>query len=165
MFNVNLTSVLTWLLPSFLRGKTIIAMLQSMLTPLQNLHVTLARFRTLKAYELSITPQIIWLEKMLNDKFDVIGAGIYITDVEEIPQVWMSNKSENPHPDHIFNKSEATDIIYVFNRIENTYGFNFTVMVPVIIYQQLLANSGLDSMKAHINKYKLFGTRYIIKSY
>ncbi|HNX90009.1 MAG TPA: hypothetical protein PKH58_13110 [Paludibacteraceae bacterium] len=167
MFNVNLNSIITWLLPTFLRGATLIAILKALLHPLQSLHFLLDAFRIQKQYELSITSQVIWLEKMLNTIFDPLNELIYIQDVGAVNQVYMSNKAESPHPRYLYNKAEAAYPTYIYNKSEDIYQFNFTVMVPLAIYNNLLLNnnSGLNQMKANLNKYKMFGTIYIIQSY
>ena len=171
MYNVNLTTLAKWLLPSFLRGKTLIALLRMLVVPLQKLYQLLDAFRSDKQFELSITSQVIWLEKMLNKYFDPLIAGIYIVDVGAVNQVYVANKSEIPHPRYLYNKS---DIAYVnaqktilYNKNEGVFAYNFTVMVPNALYQELLLNNqnGLNRMKAKLNQYKLFGTIYNIQPY
>jgi len=167
MFNISLISVITWLLPSFLRGNAIIALLKCLVLPLQNLHLSLDVFRTQKKYELSITSQVIWLEKMLNTIFDPINELIYIEDVEADVQVYIAHKFENRRPPYIYHRAECAYHTFIYHRSEMLLQSNFTVMVPVLIYNGLLQNnsSGLNQMKASINKYKLFGTTYTIQSY
>jgi len=167
MFNVNLTSVITWLLPSFLRGNAITALIKALVLPLQNLHLSLDAFRTQKQYELNITSQVIWLEKMLNNIFDPINEQIYIEDVEADVQVYIAHKYESHRPPYIYHRSESAYPTFIYHRNEVLLQSNFTVMVPVLIYNGLLQNnsSGLNKMKASINKYKLFGTTYTIQSY
>ncbi len=167
MFNVNLISVITWLLPSFLRGKAIIALLKALVLPLQNLHLSLDAFRSQKQYELSITGQVIWLEKMLNSIFDPINEHIYIEDVEADVRVYIAHKNENRRPPYIYHRAESSYQTFIYHRNEILLQSSFTVMVPVLIYNDLLQNnsSGLNKMKANINKYKMFGTTYTIQSY
>ena len=107
MFNVNLTSVLTWLVPPFLRGKTLIALLKALVLPLQNIHISLDAFRTKKQYELSVTSQVIWLEKMLNTIFDPLNELIYIEDIGAVEQVYVAHKYENHRPPYIYHKYEG----------------------------------------------------------
>jgi hypothetical protein len=150
-----------------MRGTVTIAFIKALATSLQKQYNTLDLFRTQKQYELSITSQVIWLEKMLNGIFDPINTGIYIEDVGPVTQVYVNNKAESPRPRYIYNKAENAYATYIRNKSESVYPYNFTVMVPYIIYQGLLTNnySGLKAMKANLNKYKMFGTVYQIQSY
>ena len=158
MFNVNLTWVISWLLPTFMRGAALKSMLKSLVTPLQNVHNALDVFRIQKQYELSITSQVIWIEKMLNKIYDPIGEGITIEDVGYFDQVYLRNKAESPHPKYIYNKSEGEDAKILYNKNEAFYHYRFKVMVPDAIYDVSI----LDSIKANLNKYKMFGTQYQI---
>ncbi len=168
MYNVNLTTIIDWLLPSFLKGPTIVAFLRAAVLPLQNLHFSLDAFRTQKHYELSITSQVIWLEKMLNKLYDPINEDIYIVDVGASNQVNIYFDSEVKRPPILFFASEtATEETVIYFNSESVNEFNFTVMVPAALYSTLVVNNNslLSNMKININKYKIFGTVYIIKSY
>ena len=167
MFNIDLPAIIEWLLPTWLRGSFTKAFLNSLVVTLQNLHNNLEDYRILKEYELSINGQVIWLEKMLNDRYDPSSQQIYIEDVGLVEQVYLNNKSENPRPPYIYNKAHPGTPTYLRNRSEDVYQFNFTVWVPISIYTGLLDNNEteLKAMKALINKYKMFGTIYIIQSF
>lgn len=142
-------------------------MLKSLLTPIQNAHNSLAAFRTQKQYELSVTSQVIWLENMLNRYYDPLGNGIYIEDVGSVNQVYVANKTESPRPRYVYNKSEAAYKTYLYNKVENVWQFNFIVKVSALVYSNLQANNntGLNSMRANLNKYKIFGSLYTIQQF
>jgi hypothetical protein len=168
MFSINLSNIITWLLPTFLRGPGLQAWLKALVTPLQALHNMLSAYRTRKHYEMAITSQVIYLEKMLNDIYDPTNEAIYIDDIGKVDKVYLFNKIEGKQPPYIYNKSESGYVpTYLHNKTEITYIFNFVVMVPAAIYSDLLLNNsqGLASMKANINHYKLFGVTYTIQPY
>lgn len=97
MYNVDIHTLIKLLLPISLRKPHVIGLLRALMMPVQVLHNALISFRSRKRYEMAITPQVIYLEKVLNDKFNQLGAypDIYITsnsDLNEI--VYMGNADE-----------------------------------------------------------------------
>lgn len=167
MFNVNLTYIINWLLPSFLRGSAIKGFIGSLVCVIQGLFNQLRDYRTQKSYELHITSQVMYLEHILNTTFDPGLRRIYIDEYYESVQTTVFNKSETEHPPYIFNKSEQAGKIYLYNKSETSYNYYFIVWVPLILYFGLLLNnySKLNRMKALLNKHKAYGTFYIIKPF
>lgn len=168
MFNVNLATVINWLLPTFMRGATLRALLKSFVTTMQNLHNSLDAFRTRKRYELSITAQVIWLEKMLNVIFDPVDGGIVIEDLGNSKDLFLFNENEGNEAVYVFNMDETIDPEQetVFYNDDEIYSwFKFKVIVPSAIYAELLLNnnSGLKMMESKLNIYKVFGTNYTIE--
>ncbi|MFZ4707896.1 MAG: hypothetical protein ACOYMF_17985 [Bacteroidales bacterium] len=169
MFNLNLTTVINWLLPTFMRGTTLRALLKALVTSVQNLHDSLDAFRTRKQYELAINGQVIWLEKMLNGIFDPVDEGIYIEDLGNTRDVFLFNANEENDAVYVFNNDESIDPeqeTVIYNDDEIYSWFKFKVKVPSGIYADLLLNnsSGLKMMESNLNKYKVFGTNYEIVS-
>lgn len=167
MFNVNLTYVITWLLPPSLRGNTIKAWLSCLVTAIQQYYTYLKNYRSTKQYHLSITSQVMYLEHGLNDTFDPVMRAIYIDEYYESTRITVFNKSENLHPPYIYNKSENATKTYLRNKNETNYNYYFVVWVPWLVYIGLFLNNSdkLNKMKALLNKYKCFGTFYLIKPY
>jgi len=167
MYNININILSNWLTPVFLRFAGLKALLSTILTTIQSLFTQLRDYRNLKNYELSITSQVVWLEKMLNDTYDPVNARIYIEEFLDDNCIYLFNKSENEHPPYIYNKSENQEKSFISNKSETSIYPYFNVRVPSYIYSQLILNnnSRLNEMKAKINKYKVFGTSYIIQAY
>ncbi len=82
MYNLIISTLLLILMPPRLRKELMTAMLESLSVPLQTVIDNLVVFRIKKSYEMALNAQIIYLEKMLNDKFNAEGSytDIYITD-------------------------------------------------------------------------------------
>ena len=82
MYNLIISTLLRILMPPRLRKELMTAMLESLSVPLQTVIDNLVAFRVKKSYEMALNAQIIYLEKMLNDKFNAEGSytDIYITD-------------------------------------------------------------------------------------
>lgn len=164
MYSINLNILINWCIPPFLRKAFLKALLSSLLISIQNTYNNLRDYRDLKNYELAITPQVIWLEKMLNDKYDAVWARIYIEEYMLDERMYIFNKSEIEHPPYIYNKSENQPKNYISNSGESNIDIFFKVRVPQTIFNLLLANNSslLNEMKANINKYKVYGTYYSI---
>jgi hypothetical protein len=98
MYNVDIHTLIKLLLPISLRKPHVIGLLRALMMPVQVLHNALISFRSRKRYEMAITPQVIYLEKVLNDKFNQLGAypDIYISDNSDLDDiVYMGNKGED----------------------------------------------------------------------
>lgn len=109
-------------------------------------------------YDLTFNGQVIMLEHLLNDKFDNEERRIYIEDAIQIPELLLYNISENNELKYIYNKLESKPATYLYNKLEYDNEFDFTVFVPSDISDYLI------EMNFLLNKYKLAGTRYQIKT-
>lgn len=168
MFNLDFAYIIECLLPPFLRGPKMLAWLISLTKPIETLYNTFQAFRSSSLDKVSYNSQIIYLEKLLNDRFNPsMVAPIYIADVANISYTYVANKAEGYDPIYIGNKAEAGTPLYIGNRSEYQGQYEFKVMVPAAVYADLLADNEalLNTMKALINFYKLAGKRYLIQSY
>jgi hypothetical protein len=118
--------------------------------------------------KVSFNGQVIYLEKILNDRFnpDMISP-IYIIDVANVEFVYISNKAEGYDPVYLSNKAESLTPLYVSNKSEIYGSLDFIIMVPSAIYTnlQLNNNNGISNMTALVNYYKIAGKRFTIQSY
>ncbi len=82
MYNLIVFILLIMFTPTRLRGEMMKSLLEAISVPLQTIVDKLIAFRARKTYEMAISSQIIYMEKMLNDKFNPSGlyTPIYITD-------------------------------------------------------------------------------------
>jgi len=114
MYNVDIHTLINLLLPISLRKPHVIGLLRALMMPVQVLHNALISFRSRKRYEMAITPQVIYLEKVLNDKFNQLGAypDIYISDNSDLDDiVYMGNKGEDDAAVYLGN-SWQPDVFY-----------------------------------------------------
>ena len=100
-------------------------------------------------YDLTITPQVCFLEKMLNDEYDQVQRRIYIEEMGSTQGYFF------------FRATDPTYVKFYFGKawfIKDTrYGVatGFTVVLPADIQ----AN---DRMRAQIDRYKLISINYTI---
>ena len=80
IFNTNFKILAQQLLPTFLRKPLFTALISAIAVPFDFLRNKLNLFRNKNLYNLSITSQVCFLEKALNDKFDSELRRIFITN-------------------------------------------------------------------------------------
>lgn len=129
MYSVDWNLFTKRILPWWKRKQKFMDWLQSLMKPLQELHIVFLEYVEATFYKLSITSQIIYLEKLLNDKFnsglparavsstvglyDGTPTGIYITDPDTfIFPLYIWNKIEQRPKTFIYNKWDAS-IYYI----------------------------------------------------
>lgn len=156
MIIIDLYFLIQITLPPFLRGANILAFLYSAIKPLVDIQTAFYQFYQDKKYELTFNGQVIYLEHLLNDKFDNTLRRIYIGDASQTPNVFVFNKSEGNEPVYLFNNSEYQSETYLFNASEETPGVDFFVFVPIGL------SYNLNLMIKYLNKFKTAGKRYQI---
>lgn len=155
-YQVDFYKLAVWLTPKFLRKQKFIILVKACLYPLISLHTTLMNFRSAKIYQIKITPQVCYLEMMLNDRYDSIARRITIGDAEwHLP--WFLYQDAENKPEYLYTEGEAQPV-YVYTDGEAGEALNdFVVLVPAAV------SFNEQEMKSLLNSYKLFGTRYKIQ--
>ena len=156
MIQVNFKSLIAYLLGYHkLRTRKHIAWLVALFAPLQTIYTLFTGKRITNLYMLSITPQVCFLEKMLNDRYDNTERRIYINDAyrayptyiylpDEVKPLWVRTAAENAP-------------VFIHTRSETEAGVtDFIVNVPSAVPINDL------EMRALLNSYKLAGKRYQI---
>ena len=117
-------------------------------------------------YEAQITGQVGSLEYMLNDHYYGDGqlANIYITDGNGSNDTYIYNKAEGRPKTYIYNKAEAEAKTYVYNKNEFSGDPDFIVWIPEALPGTIAGDYSIE-MRALVNKYKVAGTTYNIKTY
>jgi len=141
--------------PVPLRSAQMLAWVKYLCAPVVRLFDKLMVFRTFMLYRLSVTPQVVYLRKMLNDKYDPVQRRIAIEDGIQHEPVYLYLKSED-RPILLKTKAEGSRL-YLFKKGETVgYAPDFIVRLP----------SGLrvnrNEMKALIDAYKLAGKKFEI---
>lgn len=159
MFNIDFRHIVYNLTPYFLRSDANLSFLYSLVEAVGELNVVFNSFRDNTLYLLQFTSQIIYLEHYLNDQFDPIGRGIYITNLEELDWVFLYNFIEQKPPLFIFNKAEAATPVYFKNFSELINENNFIINIPVAVtYVE-------NVVRAKVDFYNQAGKNYTIVTY
>lgn len=151
---------LAWnITPNKLKQPRLLSYVKSLMYPFNYLYILFLQFKKAKQYQLLITPQVCYLTKLLNDRYDVRRRRIYITDgldklplyifrADELKPVYLYQQVENK-PKPLYTEGEAGVI-----------KDDFVVWVP----NQLLANIDRNEMVGLIKAYKLAGVKFKIQT-
>jgi len=176
-FNIDFKRLVLLLLPTFLRKATLYSLLKSSVQPIVSVYDNFIRNRTENLYKLRITPQVCYLRKMLNDRFDVDLRAIYITDgnpsnwIIAYPQakfnsadgkvpLWASMANEIAGKKLIFTTDLGIRMAPRQGDI-GASGIDFNVMVPL----RLRGIADEKRIISLVNYYKLASKRYAISYY
>ncbi len=166
MYSIDFNILITNNCPNVLLKNKLLALIQVFIIPIKVLYTDLFNYKIQIDEQLRYNSQIIYMTKLLNDKFNGGNVGIYIEDVANISYTKIFNKAEGYPLITLYKKSENNTVITIKKKSEYDSIIDFNVRVPLFIYLQLTANNNklLKQMQAYINMYKLAGKRYNIIS-
>lgn len=157
---------LIWTLPSgagwgISSSSIHLAYIKSFLAGLQSLIDIFSAFVYKTFYDLSITGQVVYLERYLNDKLDPSLRRIYIGDGSLILPPYLYMEIDN-NPITLYNKAGSQSPFYLYNK-QDFYGQAvFIIYVPSAIpLTQLLK----DKIRALVDPRRQAGATYEIQSY
>lgn len=156
IFNIDYNTLVRWLVPVALRNARMLAWLQALLWPVVTLYQAFRRNRDANLYRLSITPQVCYLEKMLNDRFDNSERRIHIDDAIDRPPVYLYQDDEQK-PVYLAS-APLSQPLY----LETEFGLNLDDFV-VWVHSSIIFE--FNEMRSLVNLYKLAGTRFSIQFY
>jgi len=155
-YNINLDKLASWLIPKALRKPLLVILFSACLYALNFFHGLFVKYRKAKLYQVMITSQVCYLERLLNDRFDFTERRIKIGDAEWHLPLFLFQEDELK-PQFIFQESEAKPV-HLFNDAEaGAVKGDFVVLVPVSV------SFSEPEMRSLIDFYKLFGTTYSIQ--
>ena len=109
-----------------------------------------------KRYEMSITPQVCYIEKALNDYYGLSGnKRIYIVD----PHSQMGSFFFRATDKKDFHFAIGT--FFVDDNRYSSYDTDFIVVIPVIQWAPVVQKS--NAMSALVEKYKMVGKQFLVK--
>lgn len=159
MFNIDFRHIAYNLIPYFLRSDESLSWLYALAEPVSELNIVFNSFRDNTIYKLQFTSQTIYLEHYLNDKFDPIGRGIYIENLNELDWIFLYNIIEEKPPLYLFNDAEAAPPVYFKNFTELLNDINFIINIPVaVVYVE-------NIVRARVDFYNQAGKNYTIVTY
>ncbi|MFI5196962.1 MAG: hypothetical protein ACHQD8_07715, partial [Chitinophagales bacterium] len=168
VFDVDYNVLVKQLLPVRLRQSKIFAWLKCLLAPVKWLYNLFKIYRDNNLYMLAHNSEVCYLEAALNDTFDSINRGIYLSDgvyvdpvyiylVPELKPVFIDLASEIgtsviPAPDPV--------PLYLDEEIYAGIGaYTFIVNVPVAV------TFDMARLRALVDLYRLPGKKYNVVAY
>jgi len=128
--------------------------------PVVALYNQLLTYRNFLKYKISITPQVCYLEKMLNDQYDNALRRIYIRDGSQFAALYLFLEGEDL-PIFIFTEAEVAQITFLFTEGEssNDGSNDFVVFYPAGLSFEM------NEMISLIRNYKLASKKFSIQPF
>lgn len=130
IYDIVYIKLRTWLTPDVLHKPKLLSLLHSLTHSVEQLYVRFKAFRNEKVYQLSITPQVFSLEKLLNDRYDRISRRITIVDSLDQSPTYIFIRSESK-PFFLKTRGEEP-VSHIYTRSETGIIPNdFVILVPL----------------------------------
>jgi hypothetical protein len=153
---VNFNVLVDMLLPVALRGGVMRGWLYALIFPVAQVYESFMTGRRQNLYRLGITPQVCYLEKLLNDRYDPEVRGIVIGDAPHLLRSYVFIDGEDK-PMYILGEEEGEQV-YAYTEDEYAFGSaQFIIGLPASIQ--------VDQKEVHglVDDYKLAGKKYGIQ--
>lgn len=157
IYDINFKKLAKSLVSALLFKPILIVWVYACVTPITWIYNQFTAFKRFVEYRLSITPQVCFLEKALNDRYDIVDRRIYILDAVEYEALPLYLKVENKHL-VLPLKTESHLVLYTKGET-GIYTVDFVVMVPSVLVIDVV------EMIAVINGYKLLSKKFQIKTF
>ena len=138
------------LLTKIRKAKLLLTVLNSAGTVLNSLFADFKSWLKDKHYEINITPQVCYIEKMLNDEFDTTSRRIYISEAARLQTNFLYRETDGKNWYFGAGKFFVDDTRF-------KYPYDFVINIPI----GLIINK--ERLTALVNKYKLLGKTYRLK--
>lgn len=159
IYDIDHQKLGTWLTPPPMRRSVFLTWMTRMIGPFVVIYQALLLYRSAKIYQLLITPQVCYLERLLNDRYDHTQRRIYITDGEDKPPTYIYQNAELK-PLYVYNNSEGQPARYIYTSGESgDHKDDFIIWVPVAISFE---NAEMVSL---VKGFKLAGTKFKIQRF
>jgi hypothetical protein len=157
-YDINYTRLVKQRIPVQISLPKLTALALSFAVPFVYTHTMLTNFRNLILYKLTITPQVVYLEKLLNDRYDTIERRIYIADGKEYTPTFLFKKEELKRV-FLFRKSESGFLQrYLYTKNETgQFTYDFIIHIPVMVAFDM------NELTALVNIYKLASKTFKIQ--
>ncbi len=158
IFHIDYKKLVKLLMPVRLRNPIISASLSGFIWCLQLIYNTFIQNRIVNLYRLTITPQVVYLERLLNDKYDISLRRIRIDDTITHDALYIYQKEENK-PLELYIKSENKPVYLYRSEETDLNPVDFIILVPYDVQFQE------PEFRAVVDSYKLAGKTYLIKRF
>lgn len=163
VYNINWNRLAVEMLPIALRKPALLAIVTSMLRPLELLHLDFLNFRAASLYRVRHNSQIVYMESMLNDIFDPWQKRIRIVNTVFKTAINFYEPEENKEV-FFFEPTDNKPVIFREQNELSGDGFDFMVFVPPALRPSIPSKETamITRMRAEIDYYKLYSKNYNI---
>jgi hypothetical protein len=156
---INFFVLIEQLLPTFLRKNRMVLFLSAIVTPLVKIYE-----KTL--YKMQHDGRTIYLEKMLNEHFQVVGYDhqnheitkrVYIDDVLKLDKLYIYQEEEEEVS--FLEDDDSYLDIFLQNDAESIINYSWIIFIPdTFTFQEA-------NIRALVDTYRYFGKKYKIQTY
>lgn len=110
MFNliINWLKIIKENIPLDLHTNYLFDWMKVLISPFNKIYTESMQAYEIFVIKIAYTGQVIYLEKILNDKFSPISGGIYIQDGTTLPKYYLYNKIETKPPRYLYMNWQPT---------------------------------------------------------
>ena len=159
IFNIDLNILSNWIVPKRLRKLRTMAFVRLIVSPFVFIYQDFTRFRKATLYDLMITPQVCYLEAMLNDRFDYTLRRIYIADGIEYPPLYLYTDAELQQVDLYTDAENQPKYLFTDGEVDGSVLDDFIVEVPVTI------PFNEPTMRSMVQRKRLPGMKFKIQTF
>ena len=145
-YDFDIIKYAQYVLRPSLRKRKIFAIISIFLLPLIFIYTLFKSYRKQAINKLNINGQVIYIEKVLNDRFFLKNREIYITDI--------AGKES-----YLYKRGEGVGKKHIQQRGEGNYSGNYMVNIPSFL------STYENEIKNLIDYYKPAGRTYVLKIY
>ena len=163
-YNIDWNRFIAWNLPGFLRTTVRLKWFGVLLHPFETIRTAFMEFRAKELYKLNHSGQVVYLQAVLNDKYDSGSRRIYIENQRLYEPVWFFDKVQGK-PVYHYDKADNRPVRY-YNRTDYEQLYpDFIVFVPEDLRPGTPDDEAamLAEMRALIDYYKIYSKNYDIQ--
>ena len=157
-YNLDIYKFALHLIPPSLRKSKLTVILNVLLYPFGLLYQAFGAFRNNSLKRLNINGQVIYIEKALNDAYNLDKKEIFITDVDSSAEGDSIIFPDNEKTMCVYANGEA-NVLYISSQNEGSHEGDFIVNLPSFLEAEL------NNIKNIVNYNKPAGRSYVIKLY
>jgi len=158
-YNIDWDNLLKFIIPSRFWLSNTLNWLKVLIAPVIRRHTEFGAFSADQRYYMQHTSQVIYLEKVLNEKF---GPITYNPLLHLITRSITIANGDNPNRDYVFLIAETQPLFLATTQFIETLEENIAQYNDFIINIPTALTIVEASVKAEVNQYKLAGKFYKI---
>lgn len=162
-YSINWLVFIESLLALPVRDIHYIKYINALIQPIIGLYLEFIEFRRNSLYKVSHNSQVVYLQKMLNDKFDNSLRRIRIKNAVILEPIWFYEPGDDK-PVWFYEPADNLPVIFREESDFNGDGVDFTVLVPESLRpaSQTAELAYITRMSGQINYYKLLSKNFKI---
>ena len=164
IFDINFYRFFIWNLPTLLRTTVRMIWIKTIVSPVWNIYDRLLDFRRASLYKMSHNSQIVYLQKVLNDKFDYTDRRISIRNSDILEPVWHYDAQEQ-RAVYYYDTADDVPVYFRSQAYFERLNADFEVIIPLALKPATQPKVEVFELQVSllVDYYKLYSKKYIIK--